>query len=331
MWDEWTAPFAEHLAARHLAADTVRGHLRSLDRFAEFLGEDDPREATLQDLLDWQARLAKTKLAPGTRIGKVRQVKAFYRWLHRTGRALTDPGKNLPVLRKPRTLPKHVPSAAQVVKLLRVPNTGTPTGIRDRAILELLYSSGLRAGELCKLTVYDLDAEARTLRVIQGKGRKDRVVPVGRAALDWCRRYLREVRPAFLPRRRPGHGERLFLTMFGNPMQSAYLYRIVKRCAKVAGLAGGTTTHSLRHACATEMLKGGASVRHIQEMLGHADITTTQVYTHLAKADLQAVHARTAPSERRKDKEAPHFELTNWRPRKRKKPRRKPSRPRKRD
>ncbi len=106
-------------------------------------------------------------------------------------------------------------------------------------------------------------------------------------------------------------------------MQSAYLYRIVKRCAKVAGLPEGTTTHSLRHACATEMLKGGASVRHIQEMLGHADITTTQVYTHLAKADLQAVHARTAPSERRKDKDAPAFGLTNWRPRKRKKARRK--------
>lgn len=322
MWERWTEPFAAHLAARHLAPATVTGHLRSLGEFAGFLREDDPREATLQDLLDWRKKLAQGKLAPSTQIGKVRQVKAFYRWLHRSGRALTDPGEKMPILRKPKTLPKHVPGAAQMVKLLRVPNTGTTTGIRDRAILELLYSSGLRAGELCKLTVYDLDPEARTVRVFQGKGRKDRIVPVGRAALDWCRRYLKEVRPVFLPRRRPGHGERLFLTMFGNPMQTAYLYRIVKRCARTAGLAEGTTTHSLRHACGTEMLKGGASIRHIQEMLGHADISTTQVYTHLAKADLQAVHAKTAPSERRKDKAAPAFELTNWRPRKRKKPRR---------
>lgn len=322
MWEEWTAPYEEHLAARHLAAGTITSHLRSIDEFAESLLEPDPREAALQDLLDWQARLAKTSLAVSTRNGKLRQVKAFYRWLHDTGRALTDPGEKMPVLRTPKTLPKNVPNASQMVKLLRVPNTGTLVGIRDRAILELLYSSGLRAGELCKLTVYDLDAEAKTVRVIQGKGRKDRIVPVGRAALDWCRRYLKEVRPVFLPRRKPGRGEPLFLTMFGNPMQIAYLYRIVKRCAKVAGLAEGTTTHSLRHACGTEMLKGGATIRHIQEMLGHADISTTQIYTHLAKADLQAVHAKTAPSERRKDKSAPHFEMTNWRPRKRKKPRR---------
>jgi len=323
MWEEWTEPFLEHLTARHLASGTIDNYERSLDEFGAFLDEDDPREATLDDILKWKARLARTDLAVGTQNGKVRHVKAFYRWLHKTGRALTDPGKNLPVLRKPKTLPKNVPSAAAVVKLLRVPNTGSLVGIRDRAMLELLYSSGLRAGELCKLTVYDLDAGGKTVRVIQGKGRKDRIVPVGRAALDWTKRYLAEVRPTFLPRRKPGRGETLFVTMFGNPMQTAYLYRIVKRCARTAGLAEGTTTHSLRHACGTEMLKGGATIRHIQEMLGHADISTTQVYTHLAKADLQAVHTKTAPSERRKDKTAPAFELTNWRPRKRKKPRRK--------
>jgi len=331
MWDEsWTTPYAEALAARHLALLTVRDHLRSLDEFALHLGADDPREASLNDILAWRTKLAKTALTVSTQNSKVRQVKAFYAWLHRTGRALTDPGKNLPVLHTPRTLPKNVPSAAQMIKLLRVPNTATLTGKRDRTILELLYSSGLRAGELCRLTVYDLDSEARTVRILQGKGRKDRIVPVGRAALDWCGRYLKEVRPTLLPRRRPGHGERFFLTQMGNPMQTAYLYRIVKRCAKVAGLPAGTTTHSLRHACATEMLKGGATIRHIQEMLGHADITTTQIYTHLAKADLQAVHAKTAPSERRKEKTAPHFELTNWRPRKRKvrkRPQRRPSKP----
>jgi integrase/recombinase XerD len=329
MWEAWTKPFLKHLAARHLATATLDNYRRSLEDFAVVLNEDDPRQASLDNLLKWKARLARSGLALSTQNGKVRHLKAFYKWLHKTGRALTDPGKNLPVLRNPKTLPKNVPSAAQVVKLLRVPNTGTTVGIRDRAILELLYSSGLRAGELCKLTVYDLDAEGRTVRIIQGKGRKDRIVPVGRAALDWCRRYLKEVRPTFLPRRKPGRGETLFMSLFGNPMQTAYLYRIVKRCARVAGLAEGTTTHGLRHACATEMLKGGASVRHIQEMLGHADISTTQVYTHLAKADLQAVHAKTAPSERRKDKDAPAFTMTNWRPRKRKKPRRKPCRPRK--
>jgi integrase/recombinase XerD len=318
MWAEaWTVPYAEALRARHLAPATVRNVLRSLDDFALHLGADDPREATLDDILAWHAKLAKTQLTVSTQIAKVRNVKAYYRWLQRTGRALTDPGKNLPVLRKPRTLPRNVPNAAQVIKLLRVPNTATLTGVRDRAMLELLYSSGLRSGELCHLTVYDLDFEGRTVRILQGKGRKDRIVPMGRVALDWCRRYLKEVRPVLLHRyRHPGPV--FFLTQMGNPMKTAYLYRMVKRCAKVAGLPQGTTTHSLRHACATEMLKGGASIRHIQEMLGHADIRTAQIYTHLAKSDLKAVHAKTAPSERRKEKTAPHFKLTNWRPRRRK-------------
>lgn len=320
MWDELTTAYGEALTARHLALNTVRNHLRSLKDFAVFLRSDDPREASIRNILEWHAKLAKQDLAISTRNGKVRQIKAFYKWLHDNGHALTDPGKNLPVLRKPKSLPKGVLNSSQVNKLLRVPNTSGPIGIRDRAMLELLYSSGLRAGELCKLTIYDLDFESRVARILQGKGRKDRIVPVGRTALDWCKRYLKEVRPVLLPRNQ-GNATKLFLTLFGGAMQTAYLYRIVKKAARIARLPKTTTTHSLRHACATEMLKGGASVRHVQEMLGHADITTTQIYTHLAKADLQKVHQKTAPSERRKDKEAPTFELTNWRPRKRKKPR----------
>ena len=317
MWDEWREAYADALTARHLALTTVSNHLRSLDDFAGFLRSDDPREAETKDILAWQAKLAKQDLVIATRNGKVRNVQSFYKWLYKSGHALTDPGKALPVLRNPKTLPKGVLSSSQVNKLLRIPNTSTPLGVRDRAMLELLYSSGLRAGELCKLTVYDLDFEDRVVRILKGKGRKDRLVPVGRAALDWSKRYLKEARPVLLPRGQD-NAAKLFLTLFGGPMQTAYLYRIVKKAAKVAMLPDSTTTHSLRHACATEMLKGGASVRHVQEMLGHANITTTQIYTHLAKADLQAIHQKTAPSERRKDKAAPAFELTNWRPRKRK-------------
>jgi len=320
MWDELTASYSEALIARHLVLNTVQNHLRAVGDFAEFLRSDDPREAGIQHILDWQAKLAKQDLAISTRNSKVRQVKAFYKWLYDNGHALTDPGRNLPVLRKPKNLPKGVLNSSQVNKLLRVPNTSSPIGVRDRAMLELLYSSGLRAGELCKLTVYDLDFETRIVRILEGKGRKDRLVPVGRTALDWCKKYLKDVRPVLLPRNQ-GNAAKLFLTLFGGEMKTAYLYRIVKKAAKVANLPDTTTTHSLRHACATEMLKGGASVRHVQEMLGHADISTTQIYTHLAKADLQKIHQKTAPSERRKDKAAPAFELTNWRPRKRKKPR----------
>lgn len=320
MWDELTAAYAEALTARHLALNTVRNYDRSLADFAAFLRADDPREATIRDILNWHARLNKQNLAISTRNTKVRHIKSFYQWLHDHGHALTNPGKNLPVLRTPRTLPKGVLSSSQVNKLLRQPNTLSPLGVRDRAMLELLYSSGLRAGELCKLTVYDLDFESHVVRILQGKGRKDRLVPVGRTALDWSRRYLKDVRPILQPRSQ-SNAAKLFLTLFGGAMQTAYLYRIVKKAARTAQLPESTTTHSLRHACATEMLKGGASVRHVQEMLGHADITTTQIYTHLAKVDLQKIHAKTAPSERRQQKEAPSFEFTNWREKKRKKPR----------
>ena len=323
MWDEYLYFYGEALNARHLAPGTVTNQLRSLRDFAAGLGRSsDPRNAKLDDILNYRARLGRTDLAITTQNTKVRHVKAFYKWLYDTGRSLTDPGKNLPVLKAPKSLPRNVPGASQVVKLLRVPNVTTPIGIRDRAMLELLYSSGLRAGELCKLTIYDLDTDKKTLRILQAKGRKDRIVPVGRVAIDWCDKYLKEVRPVLLPRGKPGHGDKLFLTMFGGVMRSEYLNQITQRCAKTAGLPTGTTPHSLRHACGTEMLKGGATVKHVQEMLGHADITTTQIYTHLAKADLQAVHRKTAPSERRKMKEAPKFTMTNWRPRKRKKPRR---------
>lgn len=302
---------------------TIKGHLRSIKAFAVHLGGEDPRAASLNDILAWRSRLGKTALATSTQNAKVRQVKSFYRWLFETGRALIDPGKNLPVLHDPKSLPKDVPTAAQLVKLLHVPNVTKPVGIRDRAMLELLYSSGLRVGELCALSVYDLDFDARTVRIVQGKGRKDRVVPVGRVALDWCGSYLKRVRPELLEQRRANYVKSFFLNLYGGSISSVILYRIVKHCAKVAGLAEGTTTHSLRHACATEMLKGGASVRHVQEMLGHASITTTQIYTHLVKSDLLSVHSKTAPSEQRKDKEAPVFELGNWRPRKHKKVRKK--------
>ena len=155
-------------------------------------------------------------------------------------------------------------SSEQVNALINTPLTSTPEGQRDRAILELLYSSGLRAGELCKLTIYDLDRDKRTLRVTQAKGRKDRVVPVGVFALESIAFYLDKARAALNTRAKPGRaGARLFLTDQGAAFTTAKLARLVKRHAKQAALPQAFTTHSLRHACATGMLRGGASIRHV--------------------------------------------------------------------
>ena len=295
--------YKKHLEARHLSADTIECHVRNIEEFTASFANTDLRDIELSHFIRYRKRLAKRPIVIATQYAKLRSVKAFFTFLHERGKLLTNPAADLPILKVPRRLPRAILDGRQVIALLRQPNTKTCTGIRNRAIMELLYSSGLRAGELCKLTVYDLDDEERSVRIVQGKGRKDRLVPVGPAALDWCARYVEEVRPHHLKNNcRHEYRDRLFLSVHGNRMQTEYLHRIVKNAAATAHIPDHLiTTHSLRHACATEMLRGGASVRHVQEMLGHANISTTQMYTHVLQDDLQAIHKKTAPSERRKN------------------------------
>ena len=314
--------YAKHLAVRYLAPQSIRHTLRVLRAFMQWRRDDDWRSVTLEDLTGWHDALLKQAIAQNSRCQKVWTVKRFMAWLHQRKHILTNPAAKLPPLHKAKPLPKDLITPPQVHALIHSPNTTTAEGLRDRAIFELLYSSGLRAGELCKLTLYDLDPAKRTVIIKQGKGRKDRLVPVGHIALEWLQRYLTESRPHHVARTKPGPAATLlFLTASGLAFTPARLLRLVRAYAKAQNLPASTTTHSLRHACATGMLRGGASIRHVQEMLGHSNIQTTQIYTHIVKDDLQAIHARTAPSERRPIAQAPAFQFTNWRPRKQKKPR----------
>ncbi len=336
---EWLADYKKHLEARHLAATTIEQRMKMLESFHEWLGLRDLRDLDLNDILTYQKHLAKPRKTTGlsNSIGyqhtQLRCVKNYTAFLKEREQLLIDPCENLPVLHSPKSLPKGVLSNAQIMKLLRMCDVSDPLGFRDRVIMEVLFSCGLRGRELCRLTIYDPDFDKKTLRVLQAKGRKDRVVPIGKAALEYLREYIARVRPIILEKNQGNRGKRangaaaLFHTQIGTPLRVDTLWKIIRGYRKNANLPETVTTHSFRHACATEMLKGGASVRHVQEMLGHADITTTQIYTHLAKADLQKIHQKTAPSERRKDKAAPVFEMTNWRPRKRKKPRKIKKRP----
>lgn len=179
------------------------------------------------------------------------------------------------------------------------------TRFRDRTMLEVLYSTALRGGELCRLTLYDLDLQARMIRVLKGKGRKDRVVPIGKVATGYLSEYIKSVRPILVGKKT---NALVFLSATGGHLRTHDLGRIVKMYRDKAHLPDNITTHSLRHTCATEMLKGGASIRHVQELLGHADILTTQIYTHVVQTDLKKAHARTAPSERRKNVDVPSFD-----------------------
>ena len=315
-----TALYRKHLEARLFTPATVRGHMGALARFIRWLKDKDLRDVILQDLLDYHGQLDRRRdgsegvTSIQYRNIQMRVLVNFFIFLHERGKILVNPCEDFPVLRRPRLLPKGVLTNAQMLGMLAQPNTNTATGYRDRTVLELLYSCGLRGQELCNLTIYDVDLTGLTVRVNQGKGKKDRIVPLGRVAAGYVKEYLARVRPILMARgsyqRRPV--DLLFLGNFGDAINRNILLRLVRRCSKGGAIPPSVTAHGIRHACATEMLKGGASVRHVQELLGHSNILSTQIYTHVAPVDLQRVHASTAPSERRRKSDVPAFELRGF-------------------
>ena len=312
--------YRKHLEARLCMPGTVRHHLRSVTLFLRWLREKDVRDVTLQDLLDYHQSLQIRRNKKGGlntipyRNTQARIVRGFFTFLYERKRILVNPGEKFPVLHNVKRLPKGVLSNAQVLRLLAQPDLSTLTGFRDRTILELLYSAGLRGLELSRLTVYDIDFKEHLVRVLQAKWNKDRIVPLGKTVADYLREYMAKVRPVLLQRNREKTAvDRLFLNNYGKALNVNALRRIVQRYAKPAGLPKNTAAHGRRHACATEMLKGGASVRHVQELLGHSSLNTTQIYARVAPVDLQKVHATTSPSERRRKLNVPEFELKGFR------------------
>jgi len=285
---------------RHLAESTLRGTdiaLKHWIGFCDLVGLADVREADQAFLSAFAGHVRQGKSPRGKWTGNYQSkilwsVRDLFRHLYESSHVLEDITLGLPPLHKSKALPKNLLNRDQLARLLRQPNLSTAEGFRDRTILEVLYSSGLRGGELCRLTPYDLDLQARSLRVVQGKGRKDRQVPVGKVAAAFLREFLREVRPVLLKKKRKPNGS-LFL------IDTNILRRRFQKHREGAGLGDCHTVHGLRHACATEMLRGGASVRHVQELLGHASIDTTQIYTRVVIDDLQKTHGRTAPGNRR--------------------------------
>jgi integrase/recombinase XerD len=314
--------YQQYAEQQHMAGCTLRWKRKVITFFIQWMELkqiDDLRDVTFDDVRQYQAYLAKRRKPNGDLSSKAYQnsllwtLNDFYTLLHQRGKVLLNPCAELPPLRKPRRLPRGVLTGSQVTRLLQAPDVKKPFGFRDRAMLELLYSSGLRGIEVCQLSLYDIDFDQRLVRIVQGKGRKDRLVPAGRTTLNYVAKYIEQVRPIHAARNRKGQGlTRLFLTILGTPFNTKYLYQQIKRYRRMADLGDTVTTHSLRHACATEMLRGGANVRHVQEMLGHAHLSTTQVYTHVVPHDLKKVHIETAPSERRRVIDVPKFQNKGW-------------------
>jgi integrase/recombinase XerD len=233
-------------------------------------------------------------LALSTQHQRLVPLRSFCRWLVRYRYLAVDPALEFELPRVPLPLPAHVPTPRQVEYLIGSCDTATRSGLRDRAALELFYSSGLRRQELASLTLLDLDLDSGVVFVRLGKGGKSRYVPVGRRAIHWLRRYLQEVRPLLVTSEA---SETVFLSDSGQPYVRHRLSDLVRRRMTRAGLTQRGACHLLRHAMATHMLHNGADVRHLQAILGHADLATTARYTQVSIRDLQRVHARTHPSE----------------------------------
>lgn len=220
-------------------------------------------------------------------------LKQYFKWLTRENYLLGNPASGIDVPKVEKRLPKHILTDSEAEAILLQPDVTTPLGIRDRALLETLYSTGVRRSELGRLRLQDLDLERGTVIVRQGKGRKDRHIPIGQRALAWIDRYVREVRPGYVLE--PDDG-RLFLSHWGGPLSPNNLCALVSRHVHASGLTHVGGCHLFRHAMATLMLENGADIRFIQAMLGHVKLTTTEIYTHISIKKLKEIHSATHPS-----------------------------------
>ncbi len=292
--------FCEWTLVRGLSPATAKTRQVGLTAFiawAHERGLAHPSEVTRPALQHYQRHLylaRKTNgepLAPTSQATRLYPVIAFFKWLTREGHILSNPAADLDVPKPARQLPKHLLSISQVEAVINATPTHTLQGIRDRAMLEVLYSSGVRRSELIRLQLLHVDTERGTLMVRRGKGSKDRLVPLGERACAWVRRYVREVRPQLLG----ADTHALFLTDYGEPFEKNRLSDLVKAYMLQSGIAHGSC-HAFRHAMATHMLEGGADIRHIQIILGHSQLSTTEIYTHVAIDQLKAVHALTHPA-----------------------------------
>jgi integrase/recombinase XerD len=309
-FDLLVARFAEQMKLLGWSPRTIDSYGSHLRFFLAWLDQEtDVTEITAvtpEVLHAWQTHLygwtdeKGRGLSIATQAARLSVVRSFFRHLVKREVLLYDPSSGLELPKRKSTLPRSVLSKQEVTRLLAAPDPTTPLGLRDRAMLEVLYSTGIRNAELRALKVYDLDLDRGLLRVNEGKNAKDRVVPLGEKACTWLREYLSQARPGLLRARAgPESESTLFLSKNGKRLVPLGVLYPLRKYAKKAGIERPTTPHTLRHTFATHLLAGRADIRHIQAMLGHASVATTQIYTRVEVTDLKAVHRRCHPRERR--------------------------------
>ena len=316
---ELLSRYLDDLQLRNYSPRTVSDYGYSLRALAVFLAHRaivDVAAISGAILGDFQRWLYHQPTRQGMARGVCNQnavlsaVRSFFRYLRRDGYIVRDPAAELEYAREPRRLPRNVLTPAEARRILEAAKSSSTLGQRDRTILEVLYATGIRASELRHLKPGDIDLEQGLLRVNQGKGGVDRVVPLGAVACRHLATYLAAIRPALSastpcasappgsPPRANTPCERLFLSATGKPIDPHTLGDIVKRYAKLARIKKHVTCHVWRHSCATHLIQNRANVRHVQEMLGHRSLSTTERYLHLTIADLKAAHRRFHPREK---------------------------------
>jgi integrase/recombinase XerD len=333
MFEKYLYQFNLWMKSRAWSSRTIYDYHGYVKKFIEYLN----KETEITCLVDIDSKIIigyqnyiyqyKTKsgkpLSFSSQANRLSALKAFFRFLYDTNMIIYNPAISINLPRRGKKLPKGIMSEKEVMLLLEQPDLNDPIGFRDRTILELLYATGIRNSELRNLAIYDLDLAEAKLTIYQGKHAKDRVLPIGQIAADYLKEYLLTIRPKLacddnrdiIKRSSKGQGPQeedqryLFLSKNGRQITAGNLIWIFEKYSKKAGLCHGHpssgekqfTPHSLRHSCATHMLKHGADIRYIQELLGHACIATTQIYTRVEPTNLQEVHRRFHPRERLDD------------------------------
>ena len=299
--------YRQHLAILNYAPGTIKGHRFFLNRFFKYLAELNITELTAvtRDVAkDYQTHLYEELNKKGEpnsvfhQNNNLKAVKAFFRFLCENKYLAGDPAKDITYAKTPKRLPRSILSGPEAKKVIHAPDTKTALGYRDRTILEVLYSSGIRRQEVINLLLTDVDYHEGYVRVNSGKGDKDRVVPLGKIACRYIENYVKAVRPMLI---RDPYNNHLFLSLRGGRLSKNVLWEIVKRYSKKTRIKKNISPHTFRHTCATLMLRNKANIRHIQELLGHASLDSTQVYSHVSITDLKEVHSKCHPRE--KDRE----------------------------
>ncbi len=277
---------------------TIRSYGDQLCRFDEWLAADlaeDLRRVTREDIDQYQQYVRTEPIATDTKALRMRGVKRLFDFLTESGALLMHPADHVIEMRRRDRLPRGILTVRQVGQLLAKPDASKVLGIRDRALIEVLYGSAIRVGELEHVHGSDVSLEHGTLHVRRGKGNRERVVPIGKEAVAWIGRYLSEARP-ILAKARPFE-QALFLVRGGRPLRQTQIRSILKGYGRACNLGKSVTPHRLRHACATHLLQAGADIRGIQELLGHKKLGTTAIYTRVAPTDVKSMHRRFHPGE----------------------------------